>query len=93
MRDTLSQIDQKILQLKQKKEKLQTQQALAFFKEAQKIFSSDEFSIELALSVLSHAWNSASDKQKEEWKKSSLTFPSSNHRDRKKTLKVAAANS
>ena len=68
MNDQVSKIDQKILQLKQKKEKLQTQQALVFLKEFQKILG-EKFSVELATHILSHAWKSSSDQQKKEWEK------------------------
>ena len=76
MTNSLSLIDQKILQLKQKKEKIQTQQAALFIKEAQKILG-EEFSIELALGILSHAWKDVSSKQKEVWSTSFDTFRSS----------------
>jgi hypothetical protein len=68
MKDKFSKIDQKILQLKQKKEKLQTQQALIFFKESQRILG-EKFSPELAANILSNAWKSSSDNQKKEWEK------------------------
>ncbi len=64
MKDPLSLIDKKILQLKQKKEKLQTNQAKAFMRESQKILGQEDFSISLALAVLSQSWNNASNKQK-----------------------------
>jgi len=73
MEDDISQIDNKITQLKQKKEKIKTQKALFLFKEAQTILG-DKFSYELVLSVLSHAWSPSSDKQKEEWIKSAHKF-------------------
>lgn len=71
MKDQFSKIDQKILQLKQKKEKLQTQQALVFLKESQRILG-EKFSPELATHILFHAWKSSSDNQKKEWEKSCL---------------------
>lgn len=71
MKDQFSKIDQKILQLKQKKEKLQTQQALIFLKESQRILG-EKFSPELAVHILSHAWKASSDNQKKEWEKSCL---------------------
>lgn len=92
MKDPLSKIDQKIIQLKEKREKLQTQQALTFLKDAQTIFA-DEFSVELALTILSNSWNSSSDKQKEEWKQTTLTFLRPTQKSRKKDLKIAATNS
>lgn len=69
MKDTISNIDQKIIQLKQRKGKLQTQQALIFLKESQRILG-DKFSPELATHILSNTWKSSSDHQKKEWEKS-----------------------
>lgn len=92
MKESLSLIDQKILNLKQKKEKLQTQQATLFLKEAQKIIGA-EFSIELALGILSQSWSGSSDKQKEEWNKSSRMFCLSPKKSRKENIKIAATNS
>ena len=66
-------IDERIIRLKKKKERLQIQKALILFKEAQAIIG-DKFSYELALSVLSHSWKSSTDKQKEEWMKSAASF-------------------
>lgn len=69
MKDQLSNIDQRILQLKQRKEKIKTQQALIFLKESQ-IILGEKFSIDLAIHILSNSWNSSSDQQKKEWEKS-----------------------
>ncbi|MBY0293108.1 MAG: hypothetical protein K2W92_07475 [Alphaproteobacteria bacterium] len=68
MKDHISKIDQRILQLKKMKEKIQTQQSLIFFKESQRILG-DKFSPELAAHILSHTWKSSSDHQKKEWEK------------------------
>ena len=68
MKDTISNIDQKIIQLKQRKEKLQTQKALIFLKESQRILG-EKFSPELAAHILSHSWKASSDNQKKEWEK------------------------
>jgi ABC-type transporter MlaC component len=73
MEDDISGIEQKIIQLKKKKEKLQTQKAILYQKESQVILG-EKFSYPLALSVLSNSWKSASDKQKEEWTKSADSF-------------------
>lgn len=66
-------IDEKIQQLKKKKEKIQTQQALLFVKEAQKIFK-EEFSPDMALTILATTWSKASKTQKEEWQKQAYSF-------------------
>ncbi len=71
MKDQFSEIDQKILQLKKKKEKLQTQQALIFLKESQRILG-EKFSPELAAHILSHVWKTSSDNQKKDWERSCL---------------------
>lgn len=92
MRDSISLIDQKIITLKQKKEKLQTQQGIVFLKEAQKICGV-EFSMELALAALSHCWREASNQQKEKWKKSPHTFRGSSQKAKTAPHQSAAAAS
>lgn len=82
MKDRLTYIESKIHQLKQKKDRIQTQHALLFMKEAQKILE-EEFSPNLALKILKEHWNKASKDQKEEWKKRESLFPSSNNKTRK----------
>lgn len=84
MTDRLTHINEKIHQLKRKKEKVQAQQALSFMKETQKIFK-EEFSAGLALTILTDSWGSAPETKKESWKKRSQAFPSSSlQRDGKK---------
>ena len=73
MEDGISKIEQRIIQLKQKKEKMQTHLSVLLFKEA-KIILGDKFSTELALNVLSNSWNNSSSKQKEEWINSAHLF-------------------
>ena len=68
-------IDEKIQALKKKKERIQTQQALFFIKEAQKILK-DEFSPQVALLILSETWTQATKTQKEEWRKRGPSFRS-----------------
>ena len=82
MEDDIFQIDEKIIRLKKKKEKLQTQKAVLLLKEAQ-IILGVKFSFELVLSVLSNSWNSSSDKQKEEWMKSAHKFRKSPRKTKK----------
>jgi hypothetical protein len=84
MKDKLTHIDNKIHQLKQKKERIQTQQALFLMREAQKIFQG-EFSPGAALTILKDHWNGATDAQKEEWEKRAGSFLSSSPEARKKT--------
>ena len=76
MMDQLTTIDEQINRLKKKKERVQTQQAIVFMREAQKIFQTD-FSPDVALSILSETWGTASEKQQAEWKKRSCDFRSS----------------
>ena len=84
MKDKLTHIDNKIHQLKQKKERIQTQQALFLMREAQKIFQGD-FSPDAALKLLKDYWSGATDAQKEEWKKRAGSFLTSSAETRKKT--------
>jgi len=82
---TVAHIDEKINQLKKKKEKIQMQQALLFIKEAQNIFQED-FSPDRALTFLSEAWQATSESQKEELRKRNHPFRSLPlHHHRKKT--------
>ena len=76
MIDKLTTIDEKIQRLKKRREKVQTQQAISFMREAQKIFQ-DTFSTEIALSILSETWSSASESQKQNWRKRSDSFRTS----------------
>src|SRR4051812_2749106 len=85
MEDSFSKIDQRISQLKQKKEKMKISQALLLFKETQNILG-EKFSFELVLSVLSHSWKSASPKQKEEWINSASSFRVPSEKDKSKKL-------
>jgi ABC-type transporter MlaC component len=73
MIDQLTTIDEQINRLKKKKERVQTQQAITFMREAQKIFQTD-FSPDIALSILSETWRTASEKQQAEWKKRARDF-------------------
>ncbi len=73
MEDDISKIDQRIIQLKQKKEKLQTHLSVLLFKESKTILG-EKFSTELVLNVLSNSWNNSSSKQKEEWINSAHLF-------------------
>ena len=75
--DQLTTIDEQINRLKKKKERVQTQQAIVFMRETQKIFQTD-FSPDVALSILSETWKTATEKQQMEWKKRARDFrPSS----------------
>lgn len=77
MMDQLTTIDEQINRLKKKKERVQTQQAITFMREAQKIFQTD-FSPDVALSILSETWRTTTEKQQAEWKKRACDFrPSS----------------
>lgn len=84
MKDKLTHIETKIHQLRQKKERIQTQQALLFMKESQKILQ-EEFSPNVVLKILKDHWNKASEAQKEDWKKRESSFLSSSHKTRKAT--------
>lgn len=87
MIDQLTNIDEKIQHLKKKREKVQTQQAIQFMREVQKIFE-DGFSAEIALGILSETWGAASEIQKQNWRKrgrSDSFRPSPAQSNRKKT--------
>ena len=91
MKDKLTHIETKIHQLKQKKERIQTQQALLLMREAQKILQ-EEFSPDVALKILKDHWNRASEAQKEEWKKRASSFLSSSYTTRKATENLNPAS-
>jgi len=76
MTDRLTHLDERIHQLKKKREKVQAQQALSFMRESQKLLKED-FSPILALTILTESWTTAPDPKKENWKKRSQTFPNS----------------
>ncbi len=66
-------IDEHIIRLRKKKERVKTQKSLLLYKEAQAIIG-DKFSYELVLAILSSCWKPSTDKQKEEWIKSAISF-------------------
>ena len=66
-------IDEHIIRLRKKKERVKTQKSLLLYKEAQSIIG-DKFSYELVLAILSSSWKPSTDKQKEEWMKSAPSF-------------------
>lgn len=70
--DNIANIDDRIVKLKKKKIRIQTQKAIIFMKEAEKIFK-DAFSPDIALAVLSD-WNTASKTKKKEWTTRSHSF-------------------
>ena len=70
--DDIANIDDRIIKLKKKKIRMQTQKAVLFMKEAQKIFK-DGFSPDIALAVLSD-WTTASESKKKEWTNKSHSF-------------------
>lgn len=92
MMDQLTTIDEQINRLKKKKERVQTQQAIAFMREAQKIFQTD-FSSDIALIILSETWGTASEKQQADWKKRARDFrPSSVQNSSKKSQSTEPAD-
>lgn len=84
MIDKVTTIENKILELKKKKERLQTQQALLLMKEAQKILK-EEFSPNLSITILKDSWTTASKAQKAEWKTRERSFPVSATKTHQKT--------
>jgi hypothetical protein len=80
MIDQLTNIDEKISRLKKRREKVQTQQAIFFMREVQRIFQTN-FSPDVALSILAETWTTATEKQQTEWKKRAGTFHHSSLHD------------
>lgn len=73
MIDKLATIDKKLQTLKEKREQLVTQEALTLLKETKRIFK-EEASAGLALTVLRESWSSASETQKQNWRKRGHSF-------------------
>jgi hypothetical protein len=69
-------IDEKMLRLRKKREKLHLNESLFFTKEVQRILE-DAFSLELALVILEKTWPTASKSQKEDWRKCVPSFRAS----------------
>ena len=70
--DKITNIEKRIEQLKKRKTKFQTQQAVLFTKGAEKIFK-ENFAPDLALAVLSE-WTTASETKKKEWANKAHSF-------------------
>jgi len=73
MTDKLMTIEKKIQRLREKRDKLNTQQALLFYKEVEKIFK-DGFCPALVLDILAHTRAAASALQQQEWEKRVPSF-------------------
>jgi glutaredoxin-related protein len=71
--DRLHILDKKIQKLKEKQERIQTRQALLFYKGVEKIFK-DGFCPNLVLDILSQAQATASALQQREWKTRAASF-------------------
>src|SRR5437868_801316 len=71
MIDHIKTINAKIDYLRKRKERMKTQQAIHFMRETQKILQ-DDFTPELVLGILSSSWGTASEAQKQNWKRNSL---------------------
>ena len=71
--DRLHALDKKIQKLKEKQERIQTRQALLFYKGVEKIFK-DGFCPNLVLDILSQAQATASALQQQEWKTRAASF-------------------
>lgn len=72
----LKDIDKKIDALKKKKLELESKAALDLFKKL-KATLGDEFSSELVIGIVNHAWNNDNPKMKEVWLQKSSTFRTS----------------
>ena len=71
MDNQITNINAKIDRLRKEKAKMQTQQAICFMREAQKILR-DGFTPEVALGILSSMWETASKTQKQHWKRNNF---------------------
>ena len=69
MIDQIGTINAKIDCLRKRKERMKTQQAIYFMREAQRVLQ-DDFTPELALGLLSSIWGTASEAQKQNWRRS-----------------------
>jgi hypothetical protein len=70
--DKITHFNERIEKLKKGKLKFQTQQAILFRREAEKLFEKD-FKPEIALAVLSE-WNTATETKKKEWTNKANSF-------------------
>ncbi len=84
MIDKITTIENKIHQLKQKKDRIQNQQAIFLMKEAQKVLK-EEFSLETALNILKDSWITSSKTQRSEWTTRATSFSTSSSKTLKKT--------
>jgi hypothetical protein len=85
-------LEEKIQELTQQKNELLRKQADILFKKTQTILG-DIFSPELALTILSEAWQRADNNQKEFWQSSALTFrPSRNAKSKITNKKNNSSN-
>lgn len=75
MIDQITNINAKIESLRKQKAKIQTQQAICFVRETQKILR-DDFTPEVALNILTETWRSASESQKQNWRREGDFQPS-----------------
>ncbi len=73
MTDKLLTLEKKIQRLKEKRDKLYTQQALLFFKAVEKIFK-DKFCPNLVLDILASTGATASALQQQEWEQRASSF-------------------
>lgn len=73
MIDHIKTINAKIGRLRKRKEKMKTQKAMHFMRETQKILR-DDFTPELALRILSSIWGTASEVQKQNWRRNNFQF-------------------
>ena len=73
MEEDILKLEAQLNRIKKRKEQLKTKKSILYLKESEAIVG-ENFSISLALSVLSNSWKTSSDKQKEEWMKSAESF-------------------
>jgi hypothetical protein len=76
-------IDEKINRLKNLKLQVETRLARALYRKMQAILK-EEFTPQLAAAIVSENWNNTTQEQKEKWRSTACTFPTS------KTSKISA---
>lgn len=84
MTDKLARLDRKIQRLEKKKEKMETQLAVSFFKRTQKIFG-EAFCPDFTLEILTYLWSCTSEIPKEDPENRSHPFSTRPTRSNRKT--------
>lgn len=71
--DNINSVRKKIEHLKKKEAELETKEALKLYKRVHQILG-EEYSLELSVGLVSHAWENKSQKLKEVWLQKATSF-------------------